>query len=92
MLNVVSFLLACQMQLSTFDLFFTLLIDILYSPNSFVYLYYLLSYFAVCISGATFERLWVGQSYPDTNIIPLAILFRDTSVCIYRHSDFLLFF
>ncbi|KAL9318881.1 hypothetical protein ACSQ67_015398 [Phaseolus vulgaris] len=31
------------------------------------------------MTGATFERLWVGQSYPDTNIIPLAILFRDTS-------------
>ncbi|KAK7355535.1 hypothetical protein VNO80_14793 [Phaseolus coccineus] len=31
------------------------------------------------LTGATFERLWVGQFYPDTNRIPLAILFRDTS-------------
>ncbi|KAK7345518.1 hypothetical protein VNO77_16122 [Canavalia gladiata] len=30
-------------------------------------------------TGATFVRLWVGQSYPDSSIIPLAILYRHTS-------------
>ncbi|KAG2402562.1 Nuclear pore complex protein [Vigna angularis] len=30
------------------------------------------------MAGATFVRLWVGQSYSDIGIIPLAILFRDT--------------
>ncbi|QCE06004.1 nuclear pore complex protein NUP160 [Vigna unguiculata] len=30
------------------------------------------------MTGANFVRLWVGQSYPDIGIIPLAILFRDT--------------
>ncbi|RDX92690.1 Nuclear pore complex protein NUP160, partial [Mucuna pruriens] len=31
------------------------------------------------MAGANFVRLWVGQSYPDSSIIPLAILYRDTS-------------
>ncbi|KAG5150773.1 hypothetical protein JHK84_027245 [Glycine max] len=30
-------------------------------------------------AGATFVKLWVGQPYPDSNIIPLAVLYRDTS-------------
>ncbi|KAL2323239.1 hypothetical protein Fmac_027618 [Flemingia macrophylla] len=31
------------------------------------------------MEGVTFVRLWVGQSYPNSSIIPLAILYRDTS-------------
>ncbi|XP_020203825.1 nuclear pore complex protein NUP160 isoform X1 [Cajanus cajan] len=31
------------------------------------------------MEGATFVRLWVGPSYPNSSIIPLAILYRDTS-------------
>ncbi|XP_061369060.1 nuclear pore complex protein NUP160 [Gastrolobium bilobum] len=33
----------------------------------------------VIMEGATFVRLWVGQSHPDSSIIPLAILYRHTS-------------
>ena len=33
-----------------------------------------------CSSGATFLRLWVGQFDPDSSTIPLAILYKHTSV------------
>jgi hypothetical protein len=34
----------------------------------------------VCFSGASFLRLWVGQSDPNSSVIPLAILCRHTTV------------
>ncbi|KAH1216805.1 Nuclear pore complex protein NUP160 [Glycine max] len=32
----------------------------------------------MAMAGATFVRLWVGQPYPDSSVIPLAVLYRDT--------------
>lgn len=42
--------------------------------------------FFLVLSGATFKRLWVGQVENDSNIIPLAILYGETSVCIFLND------
>lgn len=52
-----------------------------WSKVSFPCLFYLV------ISGATFTRLWLGESNDDSNIVPLAILFKSTSVCMSELSN-----